>query len=281
MMSRPPKVVDRGADEALGEAVVGDAADAGDGLAAGRRDRLRRSRSAGSASRSLTTTRAPSLASFSAISRPMPRPEPETMATLPSSVPMCASFRFECGSVEATSASPRSVAVPSASGHREVEAWRSARRRRRSIAVTTAGAGRPAVDGRDARRTARRSERSRSCGDPVGEQPAEVGHRQHAVREDVVEPGRPRDVEVDVDRVVVAGGAGEQGEGGARDRRDAAAAAARRRRVSVEVMVVMLRLRSGRRTTTCCSASATSSSVLVGDRSLASTRNSSAPPFFS
>src|SRR4029450_12272981 len=45
---------------------------------------------AGSASRSLMTTRAPSLASLSAISRPMPRPEPETMATLPSSL------RFMC-----------------------------------------------------------------------------------------------------------------------------------------------------------------------------------------
>ena len=41
---------------------------------------------AGSASRSLTTMRAPSLASFSAIARPMPRPEPVMRATLPSSL---------------------------------------------------------------------------------------------------------------------------------------------------------------------------------------------------
>src|SRR5215208_6826217 len=38
------------------------------------------------ATRSLMTTRAPSRASFRAISRPMPRPEPETRATLPSRV---------------------------------------------------------------------------------------------------------------------------------------------------------------------------------------------------
>src|SRR5882757_5303814 len=44
--------------------------------------------SAGSASRSFTTTEAPSPASLSAISRPIPRPEPETMATLPSRCPM-------------------------------------------------------------------------------------------------------------------------------------------------------------------------------------------------
>ena len=39
--------------------------------------------SPGAASRSLTTTLAPSLASFSAIARPMPRPEPVMSATLP------------------------------------------------------------------------------------------------------------------------------------------------------------------------------------------------------
>jgi hypothetical protein len=43
---------------------------------------------AGSVSRSLTTTLAPSAASFSAIERPIPRPEPLTMAVLPSSFPI-------------------------------------------------------------------------------------------------------------------------------------------------------------------------------------------------
>src|SRR5215813_1128645 len=42
--------------------------------------------SPGAASRSLTTTRAPSLASFSAMARPMPRPDPVTSATFPFSL---------------------------------------------------------------------------------------------------------------------------------------------------------------------------------------------------
>src|ERR1043165_6426492 len=42
--------------------------------------------SPGAASRSLTTTLAPSLASFSAMARPMPRPEPVTSATFPFSL---------------------------------------------------------------------------------------------------------------------------------------------------------------------------------------------------
>src|SRR5215831_1595835 len=43
---------------------------------------------AGSSSRSLTTTCAPSRANRKATSRPMPRPDPVTMATFPSSKPM-------------------------------------------------------------------------------------------------------------------------------------------------------------------------------------------------
>jgi hypothetical protein len=44
---------------------------------------LRRYSIAGPLSKSLTTTFAPCRASFNAIARPMPRPEPETSATLP------------------------------------------------------------------------------------------------------------------------------------------------------------------------------------------------------
>ena len=77
---------DGGADEALGEIRRGDAADAGHGLRRRPRGSPARSRCAGSASRSLTTMRAPSLASLSAIERPMPRPEPVMRATLPSSL---------------------------------------------------------------------------------------------------------------------------------------------------------------------------------------------------
>lgn len=49
---------------------------------------------AGSASRSLTTTRAPSEASLTAIALPMPRPEPETSATLPLSFAISSVFPF-------------------------------------------------------------------------------------------------------------------------------------------------------------------------------------------
>src|SRR4051812_26985249 len=50
---------------------------------------------AGASSRSLTTTAAPSAASFSAISRPMPRPDPVTRATRPSSLLICDLLRLE------------------------------------------------------------------------------------------------------------------------------------------------------------------------------------------
>lgn len=61
------------------DAVAGDVA----GIAPGMALISATTASPGSASRSLTTTRAPSLASFSAIARPMPRPDPETSATFP------------------------------------------------------------------------------------------------------------------------------------------------------------------------------------------------------
>ena len=87
MMSRPPKVSTAAATKRSAKPAVGHAADAGHRLAARGADLGHGLVAPGSASRSLTTTRAPSLASLSAISRPMPRPEPETIATLPSSLP--------------------------------------------------------------------------------------------------------------------------------------------------------------------------------------------------
>jgi hypothetical protein len=49
--------------------------------------------SPGAASRSLTTTLAPSLASFSAIARPIPRPDPVINATFPASLDMPILFK--------------------------------------------------------------------------------------------------------------------------------------------------------------------------------------------
>src|SRR5882757_781025 len=143
---------------------------------------------AGSASRSLTTTFAPSLASFSAISRPMPRPEPETMATLPSRVPMlCKSF--SCVGCVVASECDDGVAGEGdgAVVERDGQVDRGA-----SFAVDVvdrrdrAGGGRLAVywsDGGEAHPIA--ADRLRV--NPVGQQPTEVGHRQHAVREDIVQ----------------------------------------------------------------------------------------------
>src|SRR6185437_13380098 len=53
--------------------------------------------SPGAASRSLTTTLAPLLASFSAMARPMPRPEPVMSATLPVSFGISSVLDFDDG----------------------------------------------------------------------------------------------------------------------------------------------------------------------------------------
>jgi hypothetical protein len=53
---------------------------------------------------------------------------------------------------------------------------------------------------------------------PVGQQPAQPGHRQHAVREHVGVAGAPGKVDVDMDRVVVARGAAVQRQRGAAQR---------------------------------------------------------------
>src|SRR6218665_191187 len=53
---------------------------------------------------------------------------------------------------------------------------------------------------------------------PVRDQPPDIGGREHAVRKHVVEAGAAGEVDVDVDRVVVARGAGIQRQRGAGDR---------------------------------------------------------------
>ena len=136
MMSRPPKLSTAVCTNRSAKPVVGDAADAGDGLSARGLDCgdgfLR-----GLGVEVVDHDLAPSLASFSAISRPMPRPEPETMATLPSRVPMSYTSLQS-----ATTASPVSVTVPSSS----VTVSSSVATPLSSIvAVTDAGAGRLAV----------------------------------------------------------------------------------------------------------------------------------------
>src|SRR5882757_974949 len=225
---------------------------------------------AGSASRSFTTTLAPSPASLTAISRPMPRPEPETMATLPSRVPMFGSLLINgSGDGDGGFAGQGDSAV--GQSHGQLEGGQPVLDRHHP-----AGAGRPAVHRGD------RGEPHPVGADPflrhpVGEQPAEVGHGQHAVREDVVQPGGAGHVEVDVDRVVVPGGAGEQRQRGAGDRRQL-----QRRQLDAHAHLagedVGHRTASGWRTTTVEVNSATAEpSALV--TSVCLTMNSNAPPF--
>jgi hypothetical protein len=76
----------RSADKTIGKPCVGNAAVDGDGLAARGDDFSGDRTSPGAASRSLTTMLAPSLASFNAMARPIPRPDPVINATFPASL---------------------------------------------------------------------------------------------------------------------------------------------------------------------------------------------------
>src|SRR2546426_852990 len=156
--------------------------------------------SAGSASRSLTTMRAPSEASFRAISRPIPRPEPETSATFPSSVLMPAPL------LRALREGDDGVALH---GDRAVRERDCELDGRATLAVDLLdrddlpGAGRLGADRGD-RAEADPERTELLLRHPGDQEPSEVRHREHSVREDIGEPDRSRVVEVDVDRVVVA-----------------------------------------------------------------------------
>src|SRR5574343_667713 len=171
--------------------------------------------SAGPASRSFTTTLAPSLASFIAMARPMPRPEPETMATLPSSFFMGNSSDSGWGWM-------RRIGTESVQRDDGVAAERDLLAIARSRQLD-ARAGAAAVvellddladalhaighlgDGREAHAVVEHA----ALRHPVGERARQVGHRQHAVREHVLHAGLAGEVEVDVDGVVVTRGAGK------------------------------------------------------------------------
>src|SRR5882762_4691700 len=139
--------------------------------------------SATSLSRSLTTTEAPEAASLRAISRPMPRPEPETSATRSASGSADMVLLGELGLWERDGggAGEGDRAVGEGDGELEADP---------ALPVHLvdghhpAGAGRPRVHRRD-RGEAHREGPDPGLRHPVGEQPAQVGHGQHAVREHV------------------------------------------------------------------------------------------------
>src|SRR5699024_4598017 len=144
---------------------------------------------AGSASRSLITTRAPSLASFRAIERPMPRPDPVTRATFPSSFFDMGFFRsgVECVSGKRDPGFAEDLHLPVLIG-----------------AVHFHAGATLAADVADFRDLAAAGDDISQMGDaleahvdaaqtglrrPVRQQAAQPGHAQHALGENVRQPG--------------------------------------------------------------------------------------------
>src|SRR5262249_52911669 len=155
--------------------------------------------SPGAASRSLTTSFAPSLASFSAMARPMPRPEPVTSATFP--------FSLDLGSL---------LSQLDDCFDRELDLagliFGGQRQPRALLAIVLhelghgALAGQPGAEPRD-RGKARREGADARSRHHIGQCLAEIGHHQHPVREHVGKPGLLGKIQIDMDRVVIARGA--------------------------------------------------------------------------
>src|ERR1700761_570065 len=171
---------------------------------------------AGASSRSLTTMRAPSLARWSAIARPMPRPEPVTSATLPSSLGVMFMFPWEF-SGQRDQRLADDLGLAELVGAAQLDAHAGLALVHQFLDHAAAAAHRVAEmgDALEARVEAAQPALRR----PLREQPSEPGHAEHALGEHVRHAGAPREVGVDVDRVVVARGAGEEGQRAALDRR--------------------------------------------------------------
>src|SRR5262245_34646906 len=168
--------------------------------------------SAGAVSRSLTTTAAPSRCSFRAISRPMPRPEPETMATLPSSFLLMFIPSISGGQGDDSVAGELDFTRLVAGGDFQANGAAGF-----VLLDDLAGAGDDVAEMGDGAE-AHAEFTQLTLVDPLGQQAAEVGHRQHAVGEYVAHAGFLRIVDVDMNRVVVVRRTGEQRQGGAVDR---------------------------------------------------------------
>src|ERR1043165_4855867 len=156
--------------------------------------------SPGAASRSLTPSFAPSLASFIAIARPMPRPDPVISATFPLSFAICLLSGSECddgfaGELDLTGLIP--------GGERQSRALLAGVLKQFG---DRALAGQPRAKLCDCDKA--RRERADAWGrDRIGQGLAEIGHDQHAVREDIRESGLFCKIQIDMDRIVVARGA--------------------------------------------------------------------------
>src|SRR3546814_3185542 len=129
---------------------------------------------AGSASRSLTTMRAPSRASLSASARPMPRPEPEIRATLPANLVILFSLSVD---LDDGFAVDRRRAGVGDGAHREARAA--------ALAIVEyfgdlAGRSHGGIKRRD-RGEAHGPAQQPVLRRPMGDQLGKIGHRQHEI----------------------------------------------------------------------------------------------------
>src|SRR5579884_444151 len=163
--------------------------------------------SAGAASRSLTTTFAPSEANSFAAAAPMPRPEPVKIATLLSSMPIgispVSSFRVlaACGQRGHEGAGGLHVAVL-------VCRLKLARDALLAVGLVLlgdgAGAGNHVVEVRHALEAHAELAQGRRA-DVIPQKLAQEAHNQHAVRDDAARADHFADLRVGVQRVEIAG----------------------------------------------------------------------------
>src|ERR1700684_811583 len=175
--------------------------------------------SPGAVSRSLTTMLAPSLASFNAMARPMPRPDPVINATFPASLVISCPWDF-LGVLWASNGDhglgrELDFAVFIFGGQRQARAPLA-------LVFEQLGdmplAGQPGAELGD-RGKARRERTDAGRRNRVGQRLAQIGHDQHAVAEHIGKTRRAGEIQIDMDRVVIARSAAIQCQSVPRDRR--------------------------------------------------------------
>src|SRR5882757_3979275 len=152
--------------------------------------------SPGAASRSLTTTLAPSLASFSAMARPMPRPDPVMSETFPLSFDIWY---------------PRSERDDGFAGELDLAVLVFGRQREPGplFALVLDQLGHVTLAGQTCTKL---GDRCKSCRkrtntvrrNRIGQRLSEIAHHQHAVREHIRETRVLGEIDVDMHRIVVA-----------------------------------------------------------------------------
>src|SRR2546426_499953 len=177
-----------------------------------------------STSTSLTTTRAPSAASFSAIERPIPRPEPVTSATFPSSCVMlgefrgCSDRRFWRVRSERDQCVTEDLGLAVLVGAADFDAQQLCAALFELLDhLAAAGDDMSQMGDAEETRVELAQVRLRR---PLRDEAAQPGHYEHAMREHIRHAGPARVIDIDVDRMVIARGAGEQRKHGPVHRRE-------------------------------------------------------------